>query len=219
MKKTLIAISNSKNRNKRNISVILINFITNQALLFVSLLILLIMGITLLPYLIHGLSDSKTPNKVTVSHFEENNNTPYHFVQIIGKLLVNESINDFTKADEDISEIEKYYYPLVGYSWSNGKPITVILQSDSILNPNKEGWFEGIGIVRNILWEGLPDKIRKEFINEQHLNLSKQIYLIEIGVRPSGDLALFIFVEGVTIAFFVFVYFLVYFNWRKSKKS
>ncbi|MGZ3450393.1 MAG: hypothetical protein ACXVEF_12405 [Polyangiales bacterium] len=163
----------------------------------------LILAIALLPMLIHGLDSGK--ERVKLSQLVKGKSLESHNLVISGGRVLTEKSLSVTTVNKrngiETSRSTSYYVPLVPKDWDEGDPIKVVIKTKQLSNSEIAELEESDvipGVARDVLWEGLDSKQADWFKEKGHLELSKDVILLEYKADSANDLLTYCIALGAT---------------------
>lgn len=169
-----------------------------RELSWIAVPLLMLLGVALVavlasPYLIHGLEGSATT--VELSHLERSSEVratlSAHHLVLTGHLDTGYMVNKGKRARG--FELLAPLYSTEGEARLNHRPAVIALLAGSgdldLTELAERSQFQGIK--RSIFWEGLSVQERRR-LTERGLDLSAAPFVLEVDVRPSDDLTLYL---------------------------
>jgi hypothetical protein len=169
------------------------------ALVLIAVLIPLIMGVLVLPQLIHGLDSGE--DTVALAQLEQGNFPESRNVTIVGgRALLDRSVRVSTTRKGRTTV--QYFVPLVSPGWQPGQPVAVVLRTGNLTASEdyalaRANTFQGV--IRDVMWEGLGRTERNFFTDRMSLHVADDATLVELNASPGADLLLFGVVMGITV--------------------
>lgn len=163
----------------------------------------LLVGVSLLPRLLHGLDFGE--ERVSITSLARGRVPGSRNVVITGaRARLGESVEVTTSRTQGnrATSATRTLVPLVPPTWDRSQPVHALLEVSDI-SSSEEAALERAtkfhGVVRDVLWEGLSDEDREYLTVEAGLKLSDDVRLVEYRANPRYDLAVFLGATGVSL--------------------
>lgn len=158
-------------------------------------LVLVVLAVLFAPLLIHGFDSGHAD--VTVAALEAGGPHDTRNVRVTGTLLSDFAVRAQIGADAQLKQTTAWV-PLVDATWQPGTPVGAVLEVPASAAVDlkalaRAGAWEGI--VRDIGWEGLPNRRRAE-IAAAGVPLAPVVRLVQMGARPADDRGVALLVMG-----------------------
>jgi hypothetical protein len=163
-----------------------------------------LVGVAMLPWLLHGLDFGE--ERVSVTSLSRGRVPGSRNVVITGaRARLGESVEvttSRTHGARGAAESTRTLIPLVPPSWDRTQPVHALLEVTD-MSSSEESAIERAtkfrGIVRDILWEGLSKEDRAYLTTEAGLKLADDVRLVEYRANPRYDLLAFLGGTGVCL--------------------
>jgi hypothetical protein len=165
---------------------------------------ILVVGVIFLPGLVHGFDFGQQELDITKCRATCPSATR-NIILTNGYLNIEHYVEETTTTTNrgSTSETVRYYIPYAALEWQKGDPIYIVVETPQISEQELDALAEKDtlqGLLRNVLWEGLPGDTKKYFETDLNLNLAPEVRLVEYGADPRFDLILpFIIMGGFAI--------------------
>ena len=163
-----------------------------------------VVGVAMLPRLLHGLDFGE--ERVSITSLSRGRIPGSRNVVITGaRARLSESVEvttTRTQGARGAAESTRTLVPLVPPAWDRNQPVHALLEI-SDMSSSEEAVVERAtkfrGVVRDILWEGLSGEDRAYLTTEAGLKLADDVRLVEYRANPRYDLLVFLGGTGVSV--------------------
>lgn len=187
----------------------------------VMLILPLILGIVLLPKLIHGLDGGH--EKVKLAKLVKGYAPSTSNLTITNAKVDTSNTLSLTTVSKrngvETGRSTKFYIPLVEPDADEDEPIKVILETPKLADSQLAELEDSTsikGMARDVMWEGLASSQRDWFVDKAHRKLAKDVLLVEYKAEPGGELTVFLVALGVTTVLMAIVGVIVVVKQRKG---